>query len=51
MKEPLFSLTKEEFNLHSLIILMLTVGSEICYTNISMCLLSIRTYLITHDIN
>ena len=42
MKEPLFILTK---------ILTLTVGNEICYTNISIWLLSISTDLVTHDIN
>ena len=50
MKEPLFSLAKQ-FNLCSLITLMLTIGIEICHTNISVCLLSISTCLVAHDMN
>ena len=53
MKEPLFSPTPKQlasFNMRSLIILMLTVGIEICYANL-LCLLSISTCLVVHDIN
>ena len=51
MKVPLFSLTKQLTNLCSLIIVTLTLGNEICYANISICLLFISTGLLTHDMN